>query len=89
MKNDRQLEQIVRGFSNHKRLAILRLLAKHAGLSAADISKAVRCNYQTTAAHIRRLHQAGLIHKSQPGQAQHHQISDRGRAVLSFLTRLQ
>jgi DNA-binding MarR family transcriptional regulator len=85
MKSDRQLEQFVRGFSNHKRIAILRLLSQEPGISASEIARRVRCNYQTTADHVRRLHRAGLIHKRQPGPAQQHEVSDLGKTVLKFL----
>ena len=85
MKTDRQLEQIVRGCSNHKRIAIMRLLAQEPGMSVATIAARVRCHYQTTSEHVRRLHRSGLIHKRQPGHAQHHELSPRGKAVLDFL----
>ena len=85
MKTDRQLEQVVRGFSNHKRIAIMRLLSQEPGVSVATIARRVRCHYQTTSEHVRRLHRSGLIHKRQPGQAQQHELSSRGKAVLKFL----
>ncbi len=85
MKSDRQLEQIVRGFSNHKRIGIMRLLSQEPGISVSEITRRVRCNYQTTADHVRRLHRSGLIHKQQPGPAQQHELSARGKAVLAFL----
>ena len=89
MKSDRQFEQIVRGFSNHKRIAIMRLLAREPGISVSEISQRVRSNYQTTADHVRRLHRSGLIHKRQPGPAQQHEISGRGKAVLQFLNKIR
>jgi DNA-binding MarR family transcriptional regulator len=89
MKTDRQVELIVRGFSNHKRIAILRLLSQEPGVSVAEIARRVRCHYQTTSEHVRRLHRSGLIHKRQPGPAQQHELSARGKAVLRFLTDIQ
>ena len=85
MKTDRQVEQIVRGFSNHKRVAILRMLSEEPGVSVGEIARRVRCHYQTTSEHVRRLHRSGLIHKRQPGQAQEHELSARGKSVLKFL----
>ena len=85
MKSDRQLEQIVRGFSNHTRIAILRLLLREPRLSVADIAKKVRCQYQTGSEHVRKLHRAGLIHKRQPGPAQQHELTERGKATLQYL----
>ncbi len=79
------MEQVVRGFSNHKRIAIMRLLTEEPGISVAEIARRVRCHYQTTSEHVRRLHRSGLIHKRQPGRAQQHEISARGKAVLKFL----
>jgi predicted transcriptional regulator len=85
MKSDRQLEKIVRGYANHKRIAILRFLADDPGASVVTIAHSVRSNYQTTADHVRRLHRSGLIHKRQPGPAQRHELTARGRSVLDFL----
>ncbi len=89
MKSDRQLEQIVRVFSNHKRIAIMRLITQEPGLSVTSIARRVRCNYQTSADHVRGLHRSGLIHKRLPGPAQQHNLSDRGKAVLKFLNSIR
>ena len=89
MKTDRQMEQVVLGFSNHKRIAIMRLLSQEPGISVVEIARRVRCHYQTTSEHVRRLHRSGLIHKRQPGPAQQHKISARGTAVLAFLADLR
>jgi DNA-binding MarR family transcriptional regulator len=86
MKTDRQVEQIVRGFSNHKRVAIMRLLSQEPGASVVTIARRVKCHYQTASEHVRRLHRSGLIHKRQPGQAQQHELSPRGKSVLKFLS---
>lgn len=88
MKTDRQLEQIFRGVSNHKRIAILRLLSEKPGLPVTEIARRVRCHYQTCSEHVRRLHRAGLIHKRQPTNAQTHELSPRGTVVLAFLGEL-
>jgi DNA-binding MarR family transcriptional regulator len=85
MKTDRQLELVARGFSNHKRIAIMRLLLQEPGVSVATIARKVRSHYQTTSEHVRKLHRSGLIHKRQPGPAQRHELSVRGKAVLKFL----
>ena len=88
MKTDRQLEQIVRGFSNHKRIAILKLLSEHPGMPVTEIARRSRCHYQTCSEHVRRLHRSGMIHKRQPTNAQEHELSSRGSEVLKFLNSL-
>lgn len=89
MKLERRHEQIVRGFANHKRIEILRLLKREPGLSVEAIRERVRGNYQTVSEHVRRLHRSGLIHKRQPGPAMEHELTERGDFVLAFLYELR
>jgi len=59
----RQTERIIKGFANHRRLAILELLNKEPELSVAEISEKLDINFKTASEHIRRLAIAGLVLK--------------------------
>ncbi len=87
--NYRQLERIVRGFSNHRRIEILRLLEKHPELSVVGISEKLNVNFKTVADHIRRLTIAGLVMKKSLGSSVCHRLTKRGKAVLKFLRTLE
>ena len=87
--NYRQLERIVRGFSNHRRIEILKLLEKYPELSVVEISEKLDVNFKTIAEHIRRLTIAGLIMKKSVGASVCHKLTKRGKAVLKFLRTLE
>jgi DNA-binding transcriptional ArsR family regulator len=85
VKNERQLERIVRGFSNHRRIQIMRLLDHTPELSVEEIAARVNVNFKTASEHVRRLTIAGLVVKRNEGRHVRHKVTPRGRSVLSFL----
>jgi DNA-binding transcriptional ArsR family regulator len=88
-QNFRQLERIVRGFANHRRIEILELLAKQPELSVVEISEKLKINFKTGSEHIRRLAIAGLVIKRSAGNFVRHKLSDRGEGILKFLRTLE
>jgi predicted ArsR family transcriptional regulator len=88
-KNYRQLERIVRGFSNHRRIQILELLKEEPELSVIDVAQKLKINFKTVSEHMRRLAIAGLIIKRSSGPAVRHRLTERGRVVLKFLKNLK
>lgn len=89
MKKFRQLETIVKGFSNHRRIEILNLLEKTPRLSLSEISEVLGINFKTAAEHTRRLTIAGLVSKQNIGAAVHHTVTPLGRIILKFLRTLE
>jgi DNA-binding transcriptional ArsR family regulator len=87
--NYRQLERIVRGFSNHRRIEILKLLEKYPELSVIEISERLNKNFKTIADHVRRLTIAGLLMKKSQGASIRHRLTKRGEKVLEFLRTLE
>mgnify|MGYP001604616240 CR=1 FL=1 len=85
MKKPRQLERIVKGFANHRRIQILELLNRKPELSVGDITEELDVDFRTVSDHIRRMAVAGLILKRNEGSFVRHVLSDSGRKVLKFL----
>jgi DNA-binding transcriptional ArsR family regulator len=88
-KNFRQLERIVKGFSNHRRIEILELLKNQPELSVAEISEKLKINFKTASEHIRRLAIAGLVIKRSAGNSVRHKLTNRGESILKFLRILE
>lgn len=88
-KSYRQLERIVKGFANHRRIQILELLAKKPELSVDELSERLGINYKTASEHIRRLAIAGLLMKRHDGLNVRHKLTRRGKGVLKFLRILE
>lgn len=84
----RQVERIVRGFSNHRRLQIMDLLKAEPELSVEEISEKLKIGYPNASDHIRKLAIAGLVMKRNEGSAVRHKLTSRGEAILVFCKRL-
>jgi predicted ArsR family transcriptional regulator len=89
MRNFHQLERLVRGFSNHRRIEILELLNKRPELSVDEIATALRINFKTAAEHIRRLAVTGLVLKRSEGSSVRHKLTNRANLILKFLRTLE
>ena len=89
MYTQRQLERIIKGFSNHRRIQILTLLSGIPELSVSEIAGKLRINLKTASEHIRRLAISGLVLKRNQGKNVRHKLSDRGVIILTFLRTLE
>ena len=87
--NYKQLERLVRGFSNHRRIEMLDLLKKRPELSVIDVAEELKINFKTASDHIRRLAIAGLVIKRNEGSSVCHKITSKGNAILMFLRTLE
>ena len=88
-KSYRQLERIVKGFANHRRIQILELLEKEPELSVIEIAEKLEINFKTASEHIRRLAIAGLAFKKSDGINIRHKLTKRGEHILKFLRILE
>lgn len=88
-KSYRQLERIVKGFANHRRIQILELLEKEPELSVAEIAEKLGINLKTASQHIRRMAIAGLVLKRSEGLNVRHKLTERGETILKFLRILE
>ena len=89
MLKPRQIERIVKGFANHRRVQILQLLDETPELSVQEISRQLKINYKTASEHIRRLTIAGLVLKRNRGVNVLHKLSVQGESILKFLRKLE
>ena len=88
-KNYRQLERIVRGFSNHRRIQMMETLQARPDLELGGLAVACGVNLKTASEHARRLALAGLVLKKNKGRNVIHTLAPRGRTVLAFLRTLE
>jgi DNA-binding transcriptional ArsR family regulator len=88
-KTARQLERIVKGFANHRRIEMMELLAREPELSLQEVAAGLRIGIKTASEHMRRLAIAGLVLKRHEGTFVRHRLTDRGQAILKFLRILE
>ena len=51
-KSNKELERIVKGFANHRRLQILELLDKEPELSVQEVSDSIKSEFKNISAHM-------------------------------------
>ncbi len=79
----------MRGFSNHRRIEILKLLKKSPELAVVEIAGRLKINFKTASEHLRRLAISGLVLKRNDNQNVRHKVSARGEQVIRFLRILE
>ena len=84
-----KIERILKGAANHRRVEMLELIAKEAGLSSEDVAERLGVNYQTGSSHLRKLVTAGLVSAYRQGQAVAHDLTPLGSKVITFLKKLK
>ena len=84
----KRLEKITKGFANERRIAILQLLTRHRDLDVAEIADRLKYGYTSTAMHLQKMYDAGLISKEEDGYFVLHRLTSRGRKIAAFLQRL-
>lgn len=88
-KDVRQLETIIKGFANRRRLLILRWLHIEPGLPIDTISERLNTSYLNAADHLRRMARAGLITKRNEGALIRYSLTVRGKVILGFCKNLK
>jgi len=84
-KTNRELERIVKGFANHRRLQVLELLHEKPELSVQEISSELKSEFKNISAHINKMAIAGLVMKRNEGNVVRHKLTNRGKSILKFV----
>lgn len=85
MKSNKDLERIIKGVANHRRIELLKTISSKPELSVQDLASVLDTDFRTIAAHLQKLTIAGLIMKRNDGVSVRHKLTDRGKDVLMFL----
>ena len=88
-KSNRELERIVKGFANHRRLQILKLLQKEPELSVQEIAEKVKSDFKNVSSHINKMATSGLLIKRNDFHSVRHKLTRRGIEVLKFVRTLE
>lgn len=84
-KTNREIEKIVKGFANHRRIEILFLLNRKPELSVMEISDNLKSDFKNISAHISKMYTAGLLVKRSMGSSVCHKLTKRGKSILQFV----
>ena len=83
-KTFRQLERIIKGGANHRRLQIMALLEKEPELSIVEIAKKLDVNIKTISMHVTRLAFSGLVLKRSDVSSVRQKLTKNGESILLF-----
>lgn len=89
MKTNRELERIIKGFANHRRLQILILLQKEPELSVQEIAEKLKSEFKNISAHINKMAVSGLLMKRSDSKSVRHKLTQRGNIILKFVRMLE
>jgi DNA-binding transcriptional ArsR family regulator len=81
----KDLEIILKGLANKKRLMILDFLNRTGENDTGTIADYLNTDYKIMIPHLEKLLRAGLITKRRKGLIVHYQISNLGRRILLLL----
>lgn len=84
-KTSRELERIIKGVANHRRIEILFLLSKEPELSVLEISNKLKSEFKNISAHISKMQISGLLIKRNRGSSVCHKLTKRGVMILKFV----
>jgi len=87
-KKYNQLEYIVKGFSNRRRINVLFLLDKEPELSVTDIAKKLGASFNNTSAHLLKMMATGLVMKRYSENEVLHALTVKGKIVLDMLKKI-
>ena len=88
-KTNRELERIIKGIANHRRIQILSLLAQKPELSVLEISDELKSDFKNISAHINKMTVAGLVMKRSDSKSVRHKLTKRGIITLKFVRMLE
>lgn len=88
-KTNRELERIVKGFANHRRLQILSLLKKEPELSIQEVAEKVKSDEKNISSHVSKMAISGLVMKRNDNKSVRLKLTKRGNNILTFVRMLE
>lgn len=88
-KTFRQLEKLVKGAANHRRIQIIALLGKKPELAVIEVAKKLDVDIKTISKHIKYLESSGLVLKRSDFNYVRLKLTKNGESILMFLRTLE
>jgi len=81
----KQLEKILKGLANRRRLAIIHVLAKEKELPVADIARRIHLSFTSTSKHLGLLRQLDMVDRRQESLTVYYRLAQPLPSVLKLL----
>jgi len=84
-KKSNQLEYIVKGFDNKRRIDIIFLLSRKSELSVSAIADHFKISFTAVSNHLLRMMGRGIVMKRNDGLKVRHALTEKGKIIARFL----
>ena len=85
----KELEKVIKGFANRRRLVILKMLSGGKELNVSQISEKLKLSFRATSQHLKVLENADLVQKRQEVLMMYYSLSSRhGELIKTILKNL-
>lgn len=81
----KQLERILKGLANRRRLAIIKLLARSQELPVASIADHIRLSFTSTSKHLSLLYHLDVVERRQESITVYYRLSGSLPSVVKLL----
>ncbi len=88
MKKFNQIEYIVKGFANKRRIEIIFLLAGKPEMSVSEISKELKLKFNNTSAHLQKMMATGIVMKRDNSLEVRHALTEKGKLIFKYLKQI-
>jgi DNA-binding transcriptional ArsR family regulator len=76
MTDIKQLEKVLKGLANRRRLAIIKLLIKERELAVAEIARRIKLSFTSTSKHLGILRQLDIVDRRQESLTVYYRLAD-------------
>lgn len=87
-KKYQELESVLKGIANRRRIELMEFIAKKPELSGEEIAERLDYNYQTCSDHLRKLVKSDLVGTYREGNRTLHVLTETGESLLAFINKL-
>ena len=88
MKKSNQIDYIVKGFSNKRRIDIIFILLKKPELSVTEIADSFGISFTAVSNHLLKMMATGIVMKRNHGLEVRHALTEKGKVIASFLMKI-
>ncbi len=81
----KQLERLLKGLANRRRLAIIKLLTRHKELPVASIADRIRLSFTSTSKHLSLLRNLDIVDRRQENLTVYYRLAEPPPLVLKLL----
>ncbi len=85
VENIKQLERIMKGFGNNRRLRIVRALTKEKELSVGDIAERIGLSFTATSKHLNMLYKLDILDHKQKSLVVYYRIADNLSDLVKYI----